>query len=51
MSPAAESLVLLGDPRQLEQPQRGVHPPGADASALDALMTAEQYSKSIEGAE
>ena len=38
VSPAAESLVLLGDPRQLEQPQRGVHPPGADASALDHLL-------------
>ena len=33
-SPAAGSLVLLGDPRQLEQPTQGVHPPGADASAL-----------------
>lgn len=39
---AAESLVLLGDPRQLEQPQRGVHPPGADASALDHLLHGEQ---------
>ena len=38
VSPAAESLVLLGDPRQLEQPQRGVHPPGSDASALDHLL-------------
>lgn len=33
-SPAAGSLILLGDPRQLEQPTQGVHPPGADASAL-----------------
>ena len=41
VSPAAESLVLLGDPRQLEQPQRGVHPPGADASALDHLLGGE----------
>ena len=41
VSPAAESLVLLGDPRQLEQPQRGVHPPGADASALDHLLAGE----------
>ena len=41
VSPAAESLVLLGDPRQLEQPQRGVHPPGADASALDHLLAEE----------
>jgi len=28
MSQAANSLVLLGDPQQLEQPQRGTHPEG-----------------------
>ncbi len=33
-APAARSLILLGDPRQLEQPTQGIHPPGADASAL-----------------
>ncbi|HYJ79967.1 MAG TPA: DEAD/DEAH box helicase, partial [Longimicrobiaceae bacterium] len=38
VAPAAGSLVLLGDPRQLEQPQQGVHPPGADVSALDHLL-------------
>ena len=41
VSSAAESLVLLGDPRQLEQPQRGVHPPGADVSALDHLLAGD----------
>jgi uncharacterized protein len=41
VSPAADSLVLLGDPRQLEQPQQGVHPPGADLSALDHLLAGE----------
>ena len=35
---AAESLVLLGDPRQLDQPTQGVHPPGADVSALGHLL-------------
>ena len=35
---AAGSLVLLGDPRQLEQPIQGVHPPGADVSALGHLL-------------
>jgi AAA domain-containing protein len=35
---AARSLVLVGDPAQLEQPQKGVHPPGADASALEHLL-------------
>ena len=37
-SPAAKSIVLLGDPQQLDQPQRGVHPPGAEASALSHLL-------------
>ncbi|HEX6885335.1 MAG TPA: TM0106 family RecB-like putative nuclease, partial [Planctomycetota bacterium] len=35
---AATNLVLLGDPRQLQQPQRGAHPEGADVSALDHLL-------------
>jgi superfamily I DNA and/or RNA helicase len=38
VSQAATSLVLLGDPQQLDQPQRGVHPPGADVSALAHLL-------------
>ena len=38
VSQAASSLVLLGDPQQLDQPQRGVHPPGADVSALGHLL-------------
>ena len=37
-SPAANSIVLLGDPQQLDQPQRGVHPEGAEASALSHLL-------------
>ena len=35
---AAQSLVLLGDPRQLDQPIQGIHPPGADVSALGHLL-------------
>ena len=38
VSPAATSIVLLGDPQQLDQPQKGVHPPGADISALGHLL-------------
>jgi uncharacterized protein len=34
----AESLVLLGDPQQLDQPLQGSHPPGADRSALAHLL-------------
>jgi uncharacterized protein len=35
---AAKNLVLVGDPAQLEQPQKGVHPEGADVSALEHLL-------------
>ncbi|MFY9989022.1 MAG: TM0106 family RecB-like putative nuclease, partial [Chthoniobacterales bacterium] len=35
---AATSVVLLGDPQQLNQPQRGIHPPGADGSSFDDLL-------------
>ena len=38
VSQAATSCVLLGDPQQLDQPQRGVHPPGADGSAFRHLL-------------
>ena len=38
VSQAARSIVLLGDPQQLEQPLRGSHPEGADASALEHLL-------------
>jgi uncharacterized protein len=38
VSPAATSVVLLGDPQQLDQPQKGVHPLGADISALGHLL-------------
>jgi uncharacterized protein len=29
---------LLGDPKQLDRPQQGVHPPGTDASALGHIL-------------
>jgi uncharacterized protein len=35
ISPAANSIVMLGDPQQLNQPQQGVHPPGVDVNQLD----------------
>ena len=34
----ATNLVLLGDPQQLDQPLQGVHPPGAERSALAHLL-------------
>jgi predicted RecB family nuclease len=38
ISQAATSVVLLGDPQQLDQPQKGLHPPGAEVSALSHLL-------------
>lgn len=35
---AAKSLVLLGDPQQLEQPQQASHPEGSELSALEYLL-------------
>ena len=37
-APAARSLVLLGDPQQLEQPLQSSHPEGSDVSALSHLL-------------
>jgi uncharacterized protein len=37
-SQCARSVVLLGDPQQLEQPQQGSHPTGADLSALEHIL-------------
>ena len=37
-SQAAGSVVLLGDPQQLDQPQQGSHPDGVDVSALEHLL-------------
>jgi predicted RecB family nuclease len=38
VAPAGRSLVLLGDPQQLEQPLQGSHPPGAERSALGHVL-------------
>jgi uncharacterized protein len=38
---ATDSLVLLGDPQQLDQPMQGTHPPGADRSALAHVLAGE----------
>jgi predicted RecB family nuclease len=42
LSHAAPSLVLLGDPRQLEQPIQGSHPEGTSVSALDYILDGQQ---------
>jgi uncharacterized protein len=42
VSRAAKSVVLLGDPQQLNQPQKGSHPDGVDVSALQHILGAHQ---------
>jgi superfamily I DNA and/or RNA helicase len=38
VSQAAKTIVVLGDPRQLEQPMQGSHPEGTDVSALNHIL-------------
>jgi len=38
VSQAAKSVVLIGDPQQLERPLKGSHPDGAEKSALEHLL-------------
>jgi predicted RecB family nuclease len=38
MATSAHNLVLLGDPNQLAQVSRAIHPPGAGASVLEHLL-------------
>jgi superfamily I DNA and/or RNA helicase len=45
VAPAARSLVLLGDPQQLDQPTQGSHPPGAERSALAHLLAGDRGQK------
>ncbi len=44
-APAARTIVLLGDPQQLDQPTQGSHPPGAERSALAHLLADPAYIK------
>jgi uncharacterized protein len=39
---AAGSLVLLGDPQQLDQPQKGTHPEGVGVSVLEHILGEHQ---------
>ena len=41
-SSCARSLVLLGDPQQLDQPLQGTHPPGSERSVLAHLLDRNQ---------
>ena len=48
-SQGANSMVLLGDPQQLDQPMKGVHPPGTDISALAHLLNGQTTIGSEQG--
>lgn len=41
VSQSAKTVVLLGDPRQLEQPLQGSHPEGTDVSALEHMLAGQ----------
>jgi len=42
LTQAAHALVLLGDPQQLDQPQKGTHPDGVGVSALEHILGEHQ---------
>jgi uncharacterized protein len=49
LSHAAKNLVLLGDPQQLKQPQKGSHPEGTEVSALEHILQNEKTISSERG--
>jgi predicted RecB family nuclease len=49
VSHAGKSLVLLGDPQQLEQPQKGSHPEGTGVSVLEHVLGDHQTMPSDRG--
>lgn len=49
VSHAGRNLVLLGDPRQLDQPTQGSHPEGTSVSALDYVLNGQQTIATHQG--
>jgi predicted RecB family nuclease len=49
VSHAGRSLVLLGDPQQLDQPSKGTHPEGTSVSALEYILHGQQTIDSEQG--
>ena len=49
ISHAGTSLVLLGDPQQLDQPTQGSHPDGTEVSALGHLLAGRQTVSADQG--
>ena len=46
---AAKNVILLGDPQQLEQPQRATHPEGSNVAALAHLIGDQQTINDKQG--
>lgn len=42
VSQSAQTVILLGDPQQLEQPMQGTHPDGTGVSALEHILGCAQ---------
>lgn len=49
VSQAAKTVVLIGDPQQLDQPMQGSHPEGTDVSALDHILGGEHTMPTDKG--
>ena len=49
ISQAAQQIVLLGDPQQLDQPMQGSHPYGTDVSALQHALGEVQTLSANQG--
>jgi AAA domain len=49
VSQAAKSIVMIGDPQQLERPLKGSHPDGAEKSALEHLLNGRKTISSEVG--
>ena len=45
ISQAAKSVVLIGDPQQLSRPGKGSHPPGAELSGLEHVLTDRELGR------
>ena len=49
VSQATNSVVLLGDPQQLEQPRKGSHPDGVGIAALEHVLAGHQTVQADRG--
>jgi uncharacterized protein len=49
LSQAGKNLVLMGDPQQLKQPQKGSHPEGTEVSALEHVLQGQKTISEDQG--